>query len=162
MNHPNPPSAPGAASSKAAGIQRSPEQVKATLEKIAAGFDKVSSGLNPLQRFLKWSVSEWRSRTIFSFSRLTVTESLENRINEGTPDGLRAAIQVDSANARLAAHFGRSLARYALNRIFRAIKQEIDPAEAQRALAETDFQTRRALKLAPDDEKNCALKWSSC
>jgi hypothetical protein len=88
MNHPNPPSAPGAASSKAAGIQRSPEQVKATLEKIAAGFDKVSSGLNPLQRFLKWSVSEWRSRTIFSFSRLTVTESLENRINEGTPDGL--------------------------------------------------------------------------
>jgi hypothetical protein len=42
---------------------------------------------------------------------------------------------------------------YALNRIFRAIKEEIDPAEAQRVLAEVDFQTRRALKLAPDDEE---------
>jgi hypothetical protein len=71
---------------------------------------------------------------------------MENRINEGTVDGLRAAIRVHPANARLAAHLGRRLAAYAL-------KKDADSVEARRARGEADFQTRRALKLAPDDDE---------
>ena len=43
---------------------------------------------------------------------------------------------------RLAAHFGWSLANYAL-------EKGTDTAESRRARAEADFQTRRALQLAP-------------
>ena len=63
-----------------------PDQVKATREKIAAKFEGPSSELTPLQRFLKWSVSGARSRTISPFSELTVPEWIENRIKEGTLD----------------------------------------------------------------------------
>ena len=67
---------------------------------------------------------------------------VEEIINDGSLDGLRTAIIVDPANMRLAAHFGRRLADYAL-------AKETDPDSARRARAETDFQTRRALQLAP-------------
>jgi hypothetical protein len=40
----------------------------------------------------------------------------ENRINEGTVEGLRIALEVDPANTRLTAHLGRCLADYALNK----------------------------------------------
>jgi dipeptidyl aminopeptidase/acylaminoacyl peptidase len=122
------------------------DQVRAMREKIAARFRGRSSDLAPLQRFLKWGVGDRRSRTISPFSELTVAEWVENRIKEGTADALRAAIQVDPANATLAAHFGWSLADYAL-------RKGIDPAEARRALAEADFQTHRAQKLAPDNDQ---------
>jgi hypothetical protein len=45
---------------------------------------------------------------------------------------------------RLAAHFGRALADYAL-------EMGTDPDESRRARAEADFQTRRALQLAPEN-----------
>ena len=48
--------------------------------------------------------------------------------------------------ARLAAHFGRCLAVYAL-------AKGTDAAESRRARAEADFQTRRALRLAPENEE---------
>ena len=64
------------------------EQVRASEEKIAAKFARVSSKLTPLQRFMKWSVSDRRSRTISPFSQVTVSEWLENRIKEGTIEGL--------------------------------------------------------------------------
>ena len=123
-----------------------PKQVSATRGKIDAVFPTPSSTLTPLQRFLKWDVSEPRSRTISPFSKLTIAEWVENRINDGTLDGLRAAIQVDPANARLAAHFGRHLADYAL-------EKKTPPDDARRARAEADFQTRRALKLAPENDE---------
>jgi tetratricopeptide (TPR) repeat protein len=50
----------------------------------------------------------------------------------------------DPGNARLAAHYGRCLADYAL-------AKEIDEDEARRARGEAEFQTRRALKLASDN-----------
>jgi len=53
---------------------------------------------------------------------------------------------VDPANARLTAHFGRRLADYAL-------ETETDPDAARRARAEADTQTRRALKLASDNDE---------
>jgi hypothetical protein len=53
-----------------------------------------------------------------------VSEWLENRIKEGTVEGLRAAIQVDPANARVTAYLGRCLADYAL-------EQGSDPDEAR-------------------------------
>src|SRR5882724_12324324 len=84
-----------------------PEQIEATREKIAAKYARMSSGLTPLQRLLKWSVSDRRNRTISPFSQVTVSEWLENRIKEGTVEGLRAALQVDPANARVTAHLGR-------------------------------------------------------
>jgi dipeptidyl aminopeptidase/acylaminoacyl peptidase len=135
----------------------STEQVREILKKIAAGFPGAPSTWTPLQRFLKWSVSERRSRTISPFSDLTVAEWIENRIHEkrsvvglrdpiGTLDGLRAAMYVDPANARLAAHFGRRLADYAL-------KKTTDLIEIRREREEADFQTRRALKLAPDNDE---------
>jgi len=102
--------------------------------------------LTPLQRFMKWSVSDRRSRTISPFSQETVSEWLENRIKEGTVEGLRAAMQVDPANARVTADLGRRLADYAL-------KQGSDPNEARRARGEADFLTSRALKLAPGNDE---------
>jgi hypothetical protein len=123
-----------------------PDQVKATRAKIAVKFSGPSSKLTPLQRFLKWSVSGARTRTISPFSELTVADWVKNRIKEGTLDDLRAAMFVDPANAHLVAHFGKALADYAL-------AEGTDPAEAGRARGEADFQTRRALKLAPDNDE---------
>ena len=68
------------------------------------------------------------------------------RIKEGTVEGLRAALQVDPANARVTTHLGRRLAD-------RAREQGSDPDEARRARGEADFLTSRALKLAPDSDE---------
>jgi dipeptidyl aminopeptidase/acylaminoacyl peptidase len=123
-----------------------PEQVRALREKIATRLKGPFSKMTPLQRFLKWSVSDRGNRTISPFSQETVSEWLENRIKEGTVEGLRAAMQVDPANARVTAHLGRRLADEAL-------KQGSDPDEARRARGEADFLTSRALKLAPDNDE---------
>jgi hypothetical protein len=77
---------------------------------------------------------------------VTVSEWLENRIKEGTVEGLRSALQMDPANARVTAHLGRCLADQAL-------KQGSDADEARRARGEADFLTSRALKLAPDNDE---------
>jgi hypothetical protein len=69
-----------------------PDQVKATRDKIAVKFPGPSSQLTSLQRFLKWSVSGARTRTISPFSDLTVADWVKNRIQEGTLDDLRVAI----------------------------------------------------------------------
>ena len=116
------------------------------MEKIAAKYAATSSGLTPLQRLLKWSVSDRRNRTISPFSQVTVSEWLENRIKERTVEGLRAALQVDPANASVTAHLGRRLADYALSK-------DSDPDEGRRARGEADFLTSRALKLAPDNDE---------
>jgi len=55
-------------------------------------------------------------------------------------------MQVDPANARITAHLGRRLADYAADK-------ESDPDGARRARGEADFLTRRALKLAPDNDE---------
>lgn len=72
---------------------------------------------------MKWSVSERRAGTISPFSELTVAKWIGNRITKGTLDGLRAVIDVDPANTRLAANFGRRLADY-------AVEKATDPDEA--------------------------------
>jgi roadblock/LC7 domain-containing protein len=123
-----------------------PEQARATRENIRAKFTGPSSALAPLQRLMKWSVADRRNRTISPLSDLALAEWVENRIQEGTLDSLRAATLVDPANARLTAHLGQRLAGYAL-------EKETDPDAARRARAEADFQTRRALKLAPDNDE---------
>jgi len=51
-----------------------PEQVRASREKIAAKFLEPFSKLTSLQRFMKWSVADRGSRTISSFSQVTVSE----------------------------------------------------------------------------------------
>jgi WD40 repeat protein len=122
------------------------DQVRAVREKIAAKFERQSSGLTPVERLLKWSGADPRRRTISPFSKLTVPEWIENRITDGTLDGLRAAVQLDPNNAVLAAHFGKALAVYAL-------EKGTDPDQAQRTKGEADFQTRRAVKLAPENEE---------
>ncbi len=90
------------------------KQVRASREKIAAKFLSPPSQLTPLQRLMQWSVSNRRSRTISPSSQVTVSEWLENRIKEGTVEGLRAAMQIDPANARVTAYLGRRLADQAL------------------------------------------------
>jgi hypothetical protein len=122
-----------------------PEQISATWEKIVVKFSGPSK-MTPLQRFLKWSVADRRNRTISPFSQVTVSEWMENRIKEGTVEGLRSTLQVDPANARVTAHLGRRLADYAL-------KQDSDPDEARRDRGEADFLTLRAQKLAPNNEE---------
>jgi hypothetical protein len=92
---------------------------------------------------MEWSVSDRLSGTISPLSEMTITEWVENRIKDGTLDGLRAAMLVDPSNARLAAHFGMMLADRALDKATDANQARLDRAEA-------DFQTRRALKHAPD------------
>jgi hypothetical protein len=128
-----------------------PEQSEETREKIAAKYARMSSGLTPLQRWLKWSVSDRRSRAISPFSQETVPEWLENRIKEKTVEGLRSAMQVDPANARVTAHLGRRLADQAL-------KLGTDPDEARRARGEADFLTSRARRLAPDSVEVKSLR----
>src|SRR6266550_2550672 len=128
-----------------------PEQIRASRQKIGAKFLKPSSKLTPLQRFMEWSVSDRRSRTISPFSQVTVSEWLENRIKEGTVEGLRAAIQVDPANARVTAHLGRRLADPALKKAANDSGGSAD--EVRRALGEADFLTSRAPKLAPDNDE---------
>jgi hypothetical protein len=83
-------------------------------------------------------------------SQETVSEWLENRIKERTIDGLRVAMQVDPANARVTAYLGRCLADYALKEDF---YPDEDPDEARRARGEADSLTSRAVKLAPDNEE---------
>ena len=116
-----------------------PEQREATPEKIAARLSRPSLKLTPLQRLLRWSVSDRRNRTISPLSQVTVSEWLENRIKEGTVKGLRTALQMDPANARVTAHLGRCLTNQVL-------KSGGDPDEARRARAEADFLTSRAAK----------------
>ena len=70
----------------------------------------------------------------------------EKRTKEGKVERLRAALQVDPANARLTAHLGRRLADQALSK-------DSDPDEARHARGEADFLTSRALKLAPDNDE---------
>src|SRR5208282_965113 len=123
-----------------------PDQVSVIKEKIAAKFERQSSGLTPVARLLKWSVADPRRRTISPFAKLTVPEWIENRIKEGTFESLRLAIQIDPANARLIAHFGLALAKL-------AVAETTDPNVARRARAEADYQTHRAVKLAPDNDE---------
>jgi WD40 repeat protein len=122
------------------------EQVNEMRRKIAARFLESASELTPLQRCLQWSVSDPRKRSLSPFSKRTVSSWVEERINEGTLDGLRAAIRVDPANMNLAAHFGRRLADHAL-------EKGTAPAEARRDRAEADFQTRRALSRVPENDE---------
>jgi hypothetical protein len=121
------------------------EQIHDKREKIATGLLTSFSNLTPLQRFMRWSVSEWRRRTVSPFCELTIAEWIQNNIDNGTLSDLRGAIFVEPANARLAAYFGRRLAERAL--------QETDPTDARRKRVEADFQTRRALKIAPDNDE---------
>jgi hypothetical protein len=100
---------------------------------------------------MKWSVADRRSRAISPFLQATVSEWLEIRIKEGTVEGLRAAMQLDPANGRVAAHLGRRLADQAL-------EQGSDPDEARRARGEADFLTRRAQKLAPESDEVKSLR----
>ena len=69
---------------------------------------------------LNGDVSDRRSRTISPFLQVTVSDWLENRMKEGTVEGLRAALQVDPTNALVTAHLGRRLADD-------AVKQGSDP-----------------------------------
>src|SRR5947208_1561428 len=54
-----------------------PEQIRASWEKIVAKFSRPHSKLTPLQRFMEWSVADRRNRTISPFSQITVSEWLE-------------------------------------------------------------------------------------
>jgi dipeptidyl aminopeptidase/acylaminoacyl peptidase len=123
-----------------------PENIRASSENIAAKLGTRSGKMTPLQLFLKWSVAGRRTRTISPLSNVTVSEWLENRIKEGTVEGLRKALQVDPANARVTAHLGGRLADHAL-------EQDVDSDEARYARGKADFLTSRAQKLAPDNEE---------
>jgi dipeptidyl aminopeptidase/acylaminoacyl peptidase len=122
------------------------DQINATRRTIAGRFSTSPESLTLLQRFLKWSVSDPRNRTVSPVSELTVPEWVENMIKEGTLDSLRAAMLVDPSNARLAAYYGRRFADY-------AVAKGTDPYKGARARVKADFQTRRALKLAPHDDE---------
>jgi cytoskeletal protein RodZ len=122
-----------------------PDKAKATRE-LRRKFTEQSRALTPLQRLMKWSVADPRTRTISPFSDITVPEWVNNRIQEGTLDDLRTAMQMDPANARLVAHFGMALANL-------AVAEKTDPDDARRARAEADYQTHRALKLAPENDE---------
>jgi hypothetical protein len=95
-------------------ILLTPDQVRATREKIAARFERKTQGLTPIERLLKWSVADPGRRTISPFSELTVLEWIEITVNEGKLESLREAVQMDPANARLIAHFGMALANLAV------------------------------------------------
>ena len=141
------------------------EQIRASQGKIAAKFMGPASKLTPLQRSMKWSISDHKSRTISPFSQVTVSEWLEDRIKDRTVQGLRSALQVDPANARVTAHLGRCLAYLAPKAAKKGSLEELmqqmtamlqspgDPYAQERLLGEADFLTSRAVKLAPDNDE---------
>jgi hypothetical protein len=102
--------------------------------------------LTPLQRFLKWSVSDYKSRTVSPLSDLTVAEWIANTIKEGTLGDLREAMQINPGNPSLSAKLGRLIADH-------AVDKTSDPDEARRARGEADFLTVRALKISPDNSE---------
>jgi hypothetical protein len=122
------------------------DKINATRRTISDRFSTSSKSLTLLQRFLKWAVSDPRTRTISPFSELTVPEWVVTMIKEGTVDSLRAAMHVDPSNARLVANYARRLADYAM-------AEGTDPDEGGRARVKADFQTRRAFKLAPENDE---------
>jgi hypothetical protein len=123
-----------------------PDQVKATRDKIAVKFPRAAFATDSAAAIPEVERLGARTRTISPFSDLTVSDWVKNRIKEGTLDDLRGAMLVDPANPRLIAHFGWALAVY-------AFQEGIDPSEARRARGDADFQTRRALKLASDNDE---------
>jgi WD40 repeat protein len=124
--------------------------ISATRDKIR-GLSASDSKFTPLQHFLKWCLLDQTSRTISPFSQMTFSEWLENKLQTGTVDELRAAMHADPSNSRLAAYFGRRLADSVL-------EGRADGIEARRAREEADFQTRRALKLAPGNKEIINLR----
>jgi hypothetical protein len=95
-------------------------------EKITARFSGTAPKLTPAATILEVECLRPENTDHFSLLRTHVGQWIENRIKDGTLDGLRAAIQVDPANARLAAYFGRALADFAL-------AEETDPDASRRA-----------------------------
>jgi len=150
-----------------------PERTMALPEKSGARLLGPPSNLTALQRFMKWSVSDHRNRTISPFLQVTVSDWLENRIKEGSVEDLRVALQIDPGNARITAHLGRRLADLAapaskqgillqtMQQLSAATKRLAggaldpgsDPDEIPRARGEADFLTSRAVKLAPDNDE---------
>ena len=150
-----------------------PERTMALPEKSVARFVAPPSNLTALQRFMKWSVSDHRTRTISPFLQVTVPDWLEKRIKEGTVEDLRVALQIDPGNARVTAHLGRRLADLAnqppavvfmaqlaqqLKAVAgpaagQALESGSDPDEFRRARGEADFLTSRAVKLTPDSDE---------
>jgi hypothetical protein len=59
---------------------------------------------------------------------------------------MRAAMQIDPANARVTAHLGRRF-------VDQALEQGSNPDEARRARGEADLLTSRAQKLAPNSDE---------
>jgi dipeptidyl aminopeptidase/acylaminoacyl peptidase len=116
------------------------DQVKEKRAKILATLGRSSSLLTPLEQFLKWSVSDRRSRTVSPFSNLTVPEWIKNRVKEGTLEGLRWAIQLEPADGQIATTFGKILAD-------QAPKAGADSDEARRFRAQANFQAYRASQL---------------
>jgi hypothetical protein len=123
-----------------------PEQVIASREKIAAKFLGTVFEIDFVTASHEMERLGPQKPDDFSIFASTVSEWLENSINEGTLEGLRATIQVDPANARVTAYLGRRLADQAL-------EQGSNPEEARRARGEADFLTSRAVKLAPDSDE---------
>jgi dipeptidyl aminopeptidase/acylaminoacyl peptidase len=124
----------------------SADNIEAIKKRIVATFSNKSVDPTPLARFIRWSVSDSKDRTISPFSIVTISQWLEAKINDGKRDALRAAILVDPSNAIVTANFGRCVTEYAL-------ENGTDPAESRRARGEADFQTQRALRLAPDNDQ---------
>jgi hypothetical protein len=127
------------------------EEVQTRRKRITDRFRAPNRDLTPLQQFLIWRVSEQGSRTITPFSGMTLSEWVDERIGEGRIDYLREAMHVDPLDARLTAQFGLQLAELTRD-------TKTPPSEARRAREEADFQTRRALKLAPESQEIKTLR----
>src|SRR5262249_46645452 len=119
---------------------------KASRERTSIRFETATARKTPLQRFLSWSASDPRNRTISPLSKITFSKWTGNKINERNIGALRLAIQIDPTNATLTAHLGRLLGDDALT-------GRLDEDAARRARGETDFLTSRAQKLAPDNDE---------
>lgn len=116
----------------------------AARQEIAKLLADEAGHLTELERFLKWSVTDRQSRTISSFSNLSLAGWIENRMKESPMDDLREAMQVALGNPHLTARLGGCLADL-------AIDPKTDPDEARLAKGDGDFLTRHALKLDPSN-----------
>jgi hypothetical protein len=80
------------------------------------------------------------ARTLSPSSPVTVPEYVERRIEESTVESLREAVQLSSTNAAAFARLAMAVAAQS-------------PSENPRRTVESDWLSRRAVELSPDNPK---------
>jgi hypothetical protein len=114
---------------------------------------QAAAATDPSQRWIAWFLADPLHRTTSPFSRQTVADWISNRLEENTPDGIRAVWEIDPNNARC------------LARLAPIVMSDIpEPYRAAATPLYIELYSRRAAELGPGDaevlwRRVVALAW---